>query len=391
MAPARSPLAARYRLEDVIGRGGMSTVYRATDSKLGRTVAVKVLLAGLADEDAAYVARFEREARAAAALRNPAVVAVYDVGVDGEVRFIVMEHVSGRSLAALLSGGRPLGVQDAERIGEQVAGALGAAHERGIVHRDIKPANVMLTDDGKVKVLDFGVARMLDGTTITQEASVLGTAAYMAPERALGAPGDARSDIYSLGCLMYAMLAGAPPFRGEHAAALLHQHVNAAPRHVRELRAGVPATLDALVDRMLAKSPAARPRSAYEVRDHLAAASDPTAPTVTLAPIAPHPRRRRALVAALALAAGGLIVVAIASGGGSPRQASSTAGTTSSPEAAPPTTRSAPTTSSASSISSTPTVTTPPQPAPSAAGPPGHGKAPPGHEKHHGKGKGKEH
>jgi eukaryotic-like serine/threonine-protein kinase len=389
------PLAGRYRLEEVIGRGGMSTVYRATDTVLGRTVAVKILLAGLADEDPDYVARFKREARAAAALRDPAVVAVYDVGVDGERRFIVMEYVDGRSLAALLGGGKPLAVDEAVRVGEQVANALGTAHRHGIVHRDIKPANVMIVGDGTVKVLDFGVARMLDGTTITREASVLGTAAYMAPERALGQPGDARSDIYSLGCLLYVMLTGAPPFRGELAAALLHQHVNATPRPVRELRAEVPAALDALVAEMLAKSPQNRPKSADEVRDRLPAAIDPTAPTIALTPVGPPPagrlsRRRNVLIGVLGAGAVALIALLLASGGSSPRTGSSTAAhTVGTAHSTPATSRSTPTTTRTATTPTAPTSTAPATPA-SSTGPPGHHKGPkPGHaDKHHGKDKG---
>jgi serine/threonine-protein kinase len=372
------PLAGRYRLEEVIGRGGMSTVYRGTDSVLERTVAVKILLAGLADEDPAYVARFHREARAAAALRNPAVVAVYDVGTDDETRFIVMEYVAGRSLAALLKDGRPLPLDHALQIGEQVANALGAAHAAGIVHRDIKPANVMIADDGTVKVLDFGVARMLDGTTITQTASVLGTAAYMAPERAMGEPGDARSDIYSLGCLVYAMLTGRPPFAGELAAALLHQQVNARPRPVRELRPGVPPALDALVLEMLAKSPADRPQGAHEVGRGLASPLDPTAPTVRLARARPPADRRPALAAALATAAVLLIaVLLLASGGGSAHRARSNT-----PETRAATTR---TPTPTTAVPVTPTPAAPTQPPPSAAGPPGEDEGPPpGHDdKHH--------
>jgi serine/threonine-protein kinase len=418
MDPGGRQLAGRYRLEEVIGRGGMSTVYRATDAVLGRTVAVKVLLAGLAEEDPAYIARFQREARAAAALHNRAVVAVYDVGVDDDARFIVMEHVKGRSLAALLSGGKPLPLQESLRVGQQVASALGAAHAVGIVHRDIKPANVMVADDGSVKVLDFGVARMLDGTTITQAASVLGTAAYMAPERAMGEPGDARADVYSLGCLLYAMLTGAPPFRAEHAAALLHQHVNASPRPAGDLRAGVPPELDALVADMLAKAPEDRPQNAARVGERLRAMSepaDPTAPTARLAPAAPlvaspataptrvlagppppGRRRRRGLAAALGAAAVALIVVLLSSSGGSPRTtpAATTRSTTHSAGTA--TTQSAPaaTTQSAPAATTAPTTPSPAKPQPPAAlpgGPPGHGKRPPpGHpDKHHDKGKAK--
>jgi serine/threonine-protein kinase len=267
-------LAGRYRLEEVIGRGGMSTVYRATDELLGRPVAVKVLLATLVDQDPAYAARFEREARAAAALASSAVVTVFDTGLDEDGgQYIVMEYVRGLSLAQMLADERPLEIPEAMRITERVADALRAAHAAGILHRDIKPANVMIAEDGTVKLLDFGIARRLDGTTLTQAASVVGTAAYMAPERALGQPGDARADIYSLGCLLYAMLTGRPPFTGEISAAVLHQQVNADPAPPSQLRAGIPAALDALVLAMLAKPPEARPQAAAQVRDRLLALS----------------------------------------------------------------------------------------------------------------------
>jgi serine/threonine-protein kinase len=206
-------LAGRYELVEVIGRGGMGTVYRASDLVLRRPVAVKLLPGPLADQDPTSVARFEREARAAAALNNPAVVAVYDTGADETTRFIVMELISGDSLEAILRDDGPLDPDRAAGIASRVADALAAAHAAGIVHRDIKPANVMVAEDGSVKVLDFGIARAMDATTVTQNASVLGTAAYMAPERALGKPADERSDIYSLGCVLYALLAGHPPFR----------------------------------------------------------------------------------------------------------------------------------------------------------------------------------
>jgi serine/threonine-protein kinase len=389
MDTGREPLAGRYRLEEVIGRGGMSMVYRATDGLLGRTVAVKVLLAGLADEDPAYIARFEREARAAAALHNPAVVAVYDVGVDGGTRFIVMEYVDGRSVASLLRESKTLPLDRAMRIAERVADALGAAHTAGIVHRDIKPANVMIATDGTVKVLDFGVARMLDGTTITQAAAVLGTAAYMAPERAMGEPGDARADIYSLGCLLHAMLTGRPPFEAEVAASLLHQHVNARPRRVSELRPGIPPALDALLLSMLAKSPGDRPQSASEVSRELRAIGGPggpaTAPTIPIVAGAPRRSRRGALVAVLAAAALAVIVALLASAGGSSRRASGTTRGV---------TRPAPVTAPAQTqTATTVTVTTsvPAQPA-KPAGPPAHDHGSPhGHGKHPDKPHGKDH
>jgi eukaryotic-like serine/threonine-protein kinase len=402
MDPGRRTLAGRYRLEHVIGRGGMSTVYRATDTVLGRTVAVKVLLASLADEDPAYVARFRREARAAAALHHAAVVAVYDFGVDGDTRFIVMEHVEGRSVAALLRGGHPLPLQQALLIGAQVAEALGAAHAAGIVHRDIKPANLMVEDGGAVKVLDFGVARMLDMTTITQAASVLGTAAYMAPERALGGPGDARSDVYSLGCLLYAMLTGAPPFRAEHAAAVLHQHLNSVPSPAGDLRAGVPPEADALVAEMLAKDPADRPPDAKRVGERLAVIAQPsdrTAPTRPIAATAgtrlidrrpPPPRGRQALAAALVTLAVALAVVLVSSGGGASRPSSGAGARTL--NATPPTTSTASDTGPSAPTGRAAPVApaaTPKGPAPpghGGAAPPGHRNAPPpGHLKPHGK------
>ncbi len=406
-------LAARYRLEGVIGRGGMSTVYRATDVVLGRIVAIKVLLPELADEDPTYVERFQREARAAAALANSSVVTVYDTGVDDGARFIVMEYVTGRSLSAILGAGSPLPVGEAVRVAERVAAALAAAHAAGILHRDIKPANVMVADDGTVKVLDFGIARKLDSTTLTQAASVIGTAAYMSPERALGKTGDARSDIYSLGCLLYAMLTGAAPFGGEVAAVILHQQINAEPRAPSELRAAVPAALDLLVLAMLAKPPTERPQTVAEVRDRLAALSPsgrlragpavprpaPAATAATAAPAAPAAtarfdrtaatrllaapgrwgHRRRAVVMAIATGALALATIAIASAGGSPGHPASTArhtaaGTTPA-QAHAPTTVAQP---RATTTTSTPAQSPPPAtPASRNGGPPGHGKGAP--------------
>lgn len=328
-------LADRYELGEVIGRGGMGTVYRAVDSVLGRPVAVKVLRGSVVDHDPSSVARFEREARAAATLSHPGVVAVYDTGADDASRFIVMELIVGRSLEAILRQDGPLDPDRAVAIAARVADALAAAHGAGIVHRDIKPANVMVASDGTVKVLDFGIARAIDGTTLTQNAMVLGTAAYMSPEQACGRPADERSDIYSLGCVLYAMLAGHPPFTGDRAAAVLHQHANIAPRALRDGGNHVPRSLEAIVLQMLEKSPDQRPQSAAQVRDLL---STPTAgPTVTAAtaPLRQHAAtrrlpssvrlfgraaRRRWWVLAGALA--GLIVVvlaiALSSGGGSP-------------------------------------------------------------------------
>jgi serine/threonine-protein kinase len=402
MDPGGRTLARRYQLDGVIGRGGMSTVYRATDLVLDRTVAVKVLLASLADEDPAYVARFQREARAAAALANSSVVTVYDTGVDDGARFIVMEHVQGHSLAALLERRSPLPVEEALRIAGRVAAALATAHAAGILHRDIKPANVMVADDGTIKVLDFGIARKLDGTTITQTASVVGTAAYMAPERALGKAGDARADVYSLGCLLYAMLTRAPPFGGDLAAMILHQQINAEPRPPSELRAEIPAALDLLVLAMLAKDPEHRPQTAAEVRDELTAlegspsrrgaaaaapiSKDVTAPTARLdrtaaTRVLPAPsrwgHRRRAIVMAVATGVLAFAVIAVASGGSGTRShRTPPTGTTS---AAAHTTSTHATTERPATRAASDTP--PPAPAGSAGETPGQGGEPPGKAK----------
>jgi serine/threonine-protein kinase len=395
-------LAGRYQLNEVIGRGGMSTVYRATDLMLGRTIAVKVLLAALAEEDPTYVARFEREARAAAALAHRAVVTVYDAGVDDGERYIAMEYVDGRTLAEILRGGGPLEPHEAVRIARDVAGALAAAHAAGILHRDIKPSNVMVTGDGSpdgaeraigaagaVKVLDFGVARPLNGTTLTQAASIVGTAAYMAPERALGEPGDARSDVYSLGCLLYAMLTGLPPFTGEHSAVIMHQQINAEPRPPGQLVPGPTAALDAVVLGMLAKDPAARPGTAAEVRDRLAAlapgGTGSTLPLSAAAATTSPPFRtgatrvmggsrstvpaRRAALAAVLTAAIALAAIALFDGGS--QNVSTTKHHTSSRPATASTP--APTTSTPAATPATPPSTGPAAP-PRPAGGPGHKK-----------------
>jgi len=289
--PGARVLAGRYRLEEVIGRGGMSTVYRGTDLALDRVVAVKVAMDPLLERDPVYAARFKREARAAAAIPNPGVVTVFDAGADGPTRYIVMEYVEGRDLAEVLRDepAHRLEPMRAARIAEQVADTLAAAHAAGIVHRDIKPGNIMITPQDGVKVLDFGIARLSDGVSLTQTASVLGTAPYMSPEQAMGQPADARSDIYSLGCVLYEMLTGKPPFLADVAAAVLHQHVRVAPKRPSALNPDVPPVLDALVLEMLAKSPDDRPQTAADVRDRLAALDKATDPTRPLPPAEPIP------------------------------------------------------------------------------------------------------
>jgi eukaryotic-like serine/threonine-protein kinase len=374
---ARPPhrLAGRYVLGQAIGHGGMSTVFRARDELLDRDVAVKVLLPALAEGDPAHVARFEREARAAAALRHPAVVKIYDTGRDGETHFIVMECVAGTSLDRRLAAGRPLDPDEATRIADQVAEALAAAHAAGILHRDVKPANVMLTPEGEVKVLDFGIARAREDPTITQPTFAIGTAAYMAPERVLGQAGDERSDIYSLGCLLYAMLAGRPPFVAESTLSILHQQVHDEPVAPTVLGAAIAPPLEALVLRMLAKEPAERPQTASEVAGRLA--SRAPVPPLLSAPPAPRSRRPVAVLALMAVVAL-VLALAISSSGREPlvfrppSRASARKApihhVTASPAPAVTQTAAAPATAGAS------------QPAASHPVPPGHGGVPPGHE-----------
>jgi hypothetical protein len=284
MASEGKILGARYRLGAMIGRGGMSTVYRAEDLRLERTVAIKVMSAALAEQDPVSIARFEREARAAASLSDPGIATVYDTGVEGDSRYIVMELAPGRSLQTIIQEEAPLPPARAAEIAAKVAGVLSVAHSAGIVHRDIKPGNVMVASNGSVKVLDFGIARASGGATLTQVHSVVGTVAFMSPEQAMGEPTDSRSDIYSLGCVLYAMLTGQPPFMAEMTAAVLHQHASVPPRPLRELAPNVPVALDALVMEMLAKDPSGRPQTAAEVRDRLRASLDPTAATVAVVP-----------------------------------------------------------------------------------------------------------
>ncbi|HWG08507.1 MAG TPA: protein kinase [Solirubrobacteraceae bacterium] len=353
---ARRMLAGRYELLEVLGRGGMGVVYSATDVVLDRTVAVKVLPAALAEEHPTHVERFEREARAVASVNHPGVVAVYDTGAEEATRFIVMECAAGRSLAGILRSDGRLEPERAADIAGRVADALASAHAAGLIHRDVKPSNVMVAADGSVKVLDFGIARMLDATTLTRDAAVLGSAPYMAPEQARGERADMRSDIYSLGCLLYEMLTGRPPFAGEAAAAVLQQHLAAAPRPPSETNPGVEPALDALVLEMLAKAPGDRPESATQVSERLAAlpataatmpgpapetVAEPTAVTrmrdaitrvLDAAPgmrdteprmpdSAPRDRHRRLLAATavVALAVLVAIIVVLAGGGSSPR------------------------------------------------------------------------
>ncbi|MEU8920681.1 protein kinase [Kitasatospora sp. NPDC048545] len=275
-------LNGRYELVEMLGVGGMATVWRGVDRVLGRQVAVKVLNGGLAD-DPRFAERFSREAQHAAMLVHPRIVMVFDSGVDQGTPFIVMELVSGRSLAAVLAQQPTLPVERAVGIAAAVCEALAVAHAAGLVHRDIKPGNIMITDDGGVKVVDFGIARAGSSSNLTQTASVLGTAAYLSPEQATASALDGRTDLYAVGCVLTEMLTGATPFTAESPVAIAFKHVSEQPVPPSARRPGLPPALDATVLRLLAKDPAGRPADASAARGELLATvpglvvGDPTA------------------------------------------------------------------------------------------------------------------
>ncbi|MFF3251354.1 Stk1 family PASTA domain-containing Ser/Thr kinase [Actinacidiphila glaucinigra] len=282
-------LGGRYELGSVLGRGGMAEVYIAHDTRLGRTVAVKTLRVDLA-RDPSFQARFRREAQSAASLNHPSIVAVYDTGedyVDGvSIPYIVMEYVDGSTLRELLHSGRKLLPERSLEMTIGILQALEYSHRSGIVHRDIKPANVMLTRNGQVKVMDFGIARAMgdSGMTMTQTAAVIGTAQYLSPEQAKGESVDARSDLYSTGCLLYELLTVRPPFVGDSPVAVAYQHVREEPQPPSIYDPEVSPAMDAIVLKALTKDPDYRYQSADEMRADIEACLDgqPVAATVAL-------------------------------------------------------------------------------------------------------------
>ncbi|CAM5494740.1 Stk1 family PASTA domain-containing Ser/Thr kinase [Streptomyces aurantiogriseus] len=282
-------LGGRYELGHVLGRGGMAEVYLAHDTRLGRTVAVKTLRADLA-RDPSFQARFRREAQSAASLNHPAIVAVYDTGedyIDGvSIPYIVMEYVDGSTLRELLHSGRKLLPERAMEMTIGILQGLEYAHRSGIVHRDIKPANVMLTRNGQVKVMDFGIARAMGdaGMTMTQTAAVIGTAQYLSPEQAKGEQVDARSDLYSTGCLLYELLTVRPPFVGDSPVAVAYQHVREEPQPPSVFDPEISPEMDAIVLKALVKDPNYRYQSADEMRVDIEACLDgqPVAATAAM-------------------------------------------------------------------------------------------------------------
>ncbi|MFP7697361.1 Stk1 family PASTA domain-containing Ser/Thr kinase [Trueperella sp. LYQ143] len=282
MAEVPRILGDRYEVGDLIGRGGMAQVHLGYDTRLSRTVAVKVLRTDHAS-DPTFVARFRREAQSAAALNHPSIVAVYDTGEETmtsdsgrtlSLPYIVMEYVKGRTVSQLLSNGDALPIGEAVQIVVGVLSALEYSHREGIVHRDIKPGNIMLTPDGKVKVMDFGIARAIadSAATMTQTNSVVGTAQYLSPEQARGEVVDARSDLYSTGCLLYELLTGQPPFRGDSAVAVAYQHVSQTPVPPANIAPDIPEDIARVVMKSLAKRREDRYQSAGDMRAELLAA-----------------------------------------------------------------------------------------------------------------------
>ncbi|MFI5611290.1 Stk1 family PASTA domain-containing Ser/Thr kinase [Amycolatopsis sp. NPDC051903] len=281
-------LSNRYELGETLGYGGMSEVHHGHDVRLGREVAIKVLRADLA-RDPQFQERFRREAQNAAALNHPAIVAVYDTGEAntefGNLPYIVMEYVEGRTLRDIVKTEGPMSQKRAMEVMADVCAALDFSHRHGIVHRDVKPANVMITKNGAVKVMDFGIARaMHDGqSAMTQTAAVIGTAQYLSPEQARGESVDARSDVYAAGCVLYELITGEPPFTGDSPVAVAYQHVREDPNPPSSVNPAVTPELDAVVLKALAKGPANRYQSAAEMRSDLVrtlSGQRPSAPMV---------------------------------------------------------------------------------------------------------------
>ena len=316
-------IAERYELEEVVGTGGMSSVYRAHDRLLERDVALKVLHQQFG-EDGDHVERFRREARAVARLSHPNIVTVIDRGEQDGRQFIVFEYVAGENLKSLIEREAPLREQEAVRLALEIARALAFAHQQGLVHRDVKPQNVLLNDDGRAKVTDFGIARSLDVQHgMTQTGTVMGTSDYIAPEQARGSKSSVGTDVYSLGIVLYELLTGELPFRGENFVAVAMQHINQPVPSVREVRPDVSPRLDAAIQRAMAKDLRKRFSSMDEFAAELEAClvepdANGAGPGAETLVVAPQKRRRQPRQAAerpsvwpLILLLAGLTVLAV--------------------------------------------------------------------------------
>jgi serine/threonine-protein kinase len=293
-------VAKRYEVEELVGHGGMSSVYRAHDTLLERNVALKILHEQY-NEDDEFVERFKREARSVAQLQHPNIVTVIDRGEEDGRQYIVFEFIDGENLKELVTRKGRLDVEETLATGIEIARALAFAHSQGLVHRDVKPQNVLLNGDGRAKVTDFGIARSIDvDTGVTQTGTILGTSNYLAPEQASGQPVDAQTDVYSLGVVLYELLAGDVPFQGESFVAVAMKHVHEPPPNLLDVRRDIPLRVAAAIDRALEKDP----RQRFPTMDAFAAEleaclaeldrdvlGDPDATTVI--PALRHARRRR--------------------------------------------------------------------------------------------------
>ncbi|MFC5302018.1 serine/threonine-protein kinase [Azospira restricta] len=311
----------RYEITGTLGRGAMGVVYRARDPLIERTVALKTVACGtLSASDAEeFEQRFFREAKSAGRLNHPNIVTIHDVGRDGELAWIAMEFLSGRSLRDRLDTGVPLSCERIVEIAAAVADGLAFAHAQGVVHRDVKPANIMVLDNGTVKLTDFGIAQ-IPGGGLTMAGAVLGSPKYMSPEQVAGQKADGRSDIFSLGTVLYELLTGQPPFSGDNLHATMYQVVHKAPPPPSGCCAGLPPVFDAIVAKAMAKEPAERYQDAAELAADLRRALGAVTPTLsgeaagiaTPSPAATMPaplwRRPVAVAAGLALLAGAAVM-----------------------------------------------------------------------------------
>ncbi|SDD94643.1 Stk1 family PASTA domain-containing Ser/Thr kinase [Glycomyces harbinensis] len=270
MTTAPRLLGGRYEIGEVVGYGGMAEVHRGRDLRLGRDVAVKLLRADLS-RDESFLIRFQREAQNSASLNHPNIVAVFDTGEEGGIPYMVMEFVNGRTLKEVLLAEGRFDAAVACEVVADMCSALDFSHKHHIIHRDVKPGNVMLSDTNQVKVMDFGIARALasNQATMTQTSAVIGTAQYLSPEQARGETVDARSDVYAVGCVLYELLVGHPPFTGDNPVSVAYQHVREEARPPSELNPAIPASVDAVIMKALAKNPENRYHSAGEMREDL--------------------------------------------------------------------------------------------------------------------------
>src|SRR5690349_3982527 len=248
-------LLGRYEIVAELGKGAMGVVYRAHDPMLNRVLAIKTINTEEAGHEgmAEYEARFYTEAKAAGGLNHPNIIIIYDIGKSGHLVYMAMEYIEGKELREMLAEGKPIAVAKAVDIAAQVAEGLAYAHQHQVVHRDIKPANIMITPDGRAKIADFGIARMRSSETRTQTGVILGSPKYISPEQVVGKRADHRSDIFSLGVILYEMLCGAAPFNGENVTALMYQIVNFVPPAPSSVNDAVPQLADYIIAKMLAK------------------------------------------------------------------------------------------------------------------------------------------